>query len=487
MRCSELERQRVAAIQETAYYRSKLAALQSNASADEMSKVEQLRISELEKQVSTLLTERLNQEKQLSELNESVAGQARSFEQAESRATEATKQLEVLEKNHKQVLEQHGDLQERFDTTDASLREHANRLLSQSSLLDQLQAERDTQVAKVEELTLFRERHIRALEQARTALTSVSNRAEEVETQWQRSRDDVSKLEAEVAELRSELESRIADSESTHKRLKDAENSWAKSREEADELRALATNRLGELLDAHRDLQADEDRLSRGHIEKIQAMDGEISSLREMLQDATQQFDQSQRELSEHRSKAQAMVTEQMSLKSQLLGLRTQLATVLTDTGRLRRELATKDADLRDRAKELADSTLHLTTLRNHLAENGIAIDEDNISNGRSTTPTTVSALQAQLAERSRAHEETRRELEAVTRQKEDVEVRNASLIAELERGRSSSSSGKPLDDASWESRALAAEQQLSEVEQSHKARLQQMEDDYQLAVHYVK
>jgi hypothetical protein len=44
--------------------------------------------------------------------------------------------------------------------------------------------------------------------------------------------------------------------------------------------RALTTGSLGELLDLHHDLRADKDRLTRGHVEKVEAMEVEATSLR---------------------------------------------------------------------------------------------------------------------------------------------------------------------------------------------------------------
>jgi hypothetical protein len=68
--------------------------------------------------------------------------------------------------------------------------------------------------------------------------------------------------------------------------------------------------------------------------------------------------------------------------------------------------------------------------------------------------------------------------------QKQDAEVQIDQLHDELEKARAASSNG--IDEGA-DARAEEAERKLEETEQSYKARLAQLEEDYQLAVHYVK
>ena len=79
------------------------------------------------------------------------------------------------------------------------------------------------------------------------------------------------------------------------------ENSWAQSREEADAFRALTTGSLGEFLDFHRDLKTDEERVIRGHAEKVAAMEMEIGQIRKMLKDAIVRLDKAGVELTTQR------------------------------------------------------------------------------------------------------------------------------------------------------------------------------------------
>ncbi|KAJ7630754.1 hypothetical protein FB45DRAFT_833493 [Roridomyces roridus] len=480
---ADAERMKANATQEAAYYRAKLTALE-NANEAEAGRIERERVADLERQMSTLVSERWEQDRKLSELSDSLALQTTLCEQAEALAADASKRAELADESHERTMQRHNSIQERHNTLEAQLREHADHLLSQTSVLEQKEADEMSLRAQVDELIQSRDQHLRALEQARIALQASASRAEEVDVQYDRAREQISTLETDLVELRGELESRTAEVDSIRARLTDVENSWAKSREEADAFRALTTGGLGELLDSHRDLKTDEDRMARGHAEKTQAMESEAAALRKMLKDATQQVDQAQGQLAEERRRVREHEVEHSLLRSQMVGLRAQLSNTLADAGQAKKNLADREARLNDRSKESSDATLRLGMLRNYLAESGISVDEDlSRSRPQGSTSPQVADLENKLAERARLHDKMERELAQAVRKHREAESQLSQMSSQLEAARSSSSASSPEAEA----RAAEAERKLEETEQGYKARMQQMEEDYQLAVHYVK
>lgn len=477
---------RLSAVQEAAYYRAKVAALEASSDGD-LVRAERDRISELERQFATVSAERTEQHRRLAELSDALAMQTSLREQAETRASEAVNRNEMVQGSHERTLRDHSDLRERFAETEASLREHQERVLSHASLLEKKEAEHSGFQSQIDDLTRSRDQHVRALEQARIAMEAASRRADEVDGSYERAREQVTQLESDVAELRGELESRTTEVDSARARLAQLENAWAQSREEADAFRALTTTGLGELLDSHRDLKADEDRMTQGHGEQVQAIESQVGSLRALLQGANQRVDSAQKELTQERRRVQNLELEHLSLGSQLAGVRAQLTKVMAENGNLRKDAASRDSDLRAKAKETSEVNLRLGTLRNYLAENGIVVDESEIPSTQGAgTSARVAQLQDQLAEQTHLYDEAERELETVLQQKQDAEAQIDMLSAELERARSSRSPANG-DNEDAEARAEDAERKLEESEQSYKARLQQLEEDYQLAVHYVK
>ena len=501
-RIHEAERQRASAIQEAAYYRAKLAALEA-ASEGGVARLERERTAELERQLTVALSERAERERRAAELGDALAMQGALLAQAEARAQEASQHSEALEQAHVRTLRDHTEMQERHEDVEAALRAHADRLLAQSSALEQKEADLAHAHAQLDELSVSRDQHVRALEQARTALLVATTRAEAVDEGNQRTRQAAIALENELAELRGELEARTAEVETARVRLAEVENSWAKSREEADAFRALTTTGLGELLDTHRDLRGDEDRLTRGHAEKVQAVEAEAAALRAMLKDAAARLEALHAELAHERRGAREGETEQMALRSQIVGLRAQLSNALADGGRLRKEVAVRDADVRQAGKAAADAELRLGMLRNYLAENDIVLDNDGLpanasaaanaaSGDAAAAAARIAELEARLEEFTRAQDKAERELQVVARQKRDAEAQVSSMSAQLDRLRSTQSpamSARNGDEAhgGGEARAAEAERRLEETERSFKARLQQQEDDYRLALQLVK
>jgi chromosome segregation ATPase len=295
--------------------------------------------------------------------------------------------------------------------------------------------------------------------------------------------------------LRGELETRNVEVEAARSRLTEVENSWTKSREEADAFRALTTTSLGELLDSHRDLKADEDRLGRGHAEKIQAVEAEAQSLRLLWREVSQRADEASAKLSEERNRVQEQAGEVSGFRAQLVGLRGQLAGALGECVRLKAEMGGLERTVKEKGKEASDAQAKLLMLRNYLIENGVVVDDEEleqqgkggvtVKDSNKSKSAAVAELENKLAEKTRLHENAERELEKVLRQKRDVEVQVTQLSSRLDSLRTTPTNASPAMEA--DERLQEAEEKLEIVQQAHQQKVKQLEDDYNMAVHYVK
>jgi chromosome segregation ATPase len=212
----------------------------------------------------------------------------------------------------------------------------------------------------------------------------------------------------------------------------------------------------------------------------------ETASLRNMLKDATQRMEEAQANLTQERRRTRDAEVEQSSFVLSLSHFVHNFRT-LHDTGRLRQDLANKESLIQDKAGEASDANVRLVMLRNYLAEQGISPDDDDTNFEESSSR--IAELETKLAERTRLHEDAERELEQTMRRKRDIESQASMLSVQLDRLRSTQSPGVRDDTQirAAEARAVEAEQKLDEIERGYKLRMQQMEEDYQLAVHYVK
>jgi chromosome segregation ATPase len=472
------------ALQETAFYRAKVAAYESG-SLNDVTKLERERSTTLERRLAAALAEQQNQARRLAELTESLATQAQLREQAEERIAHATKRAEHAEAAHAILIHSHTELQDKHSRAESTLREHSTQITSLTSVVQQRDADHSHAQSQLESLYSSRDQHIKALEHLQSALAISTSRAEEADALWRQSRDRIAQLEVDQIELRNEVELRVHEVESASARLAETENAWAKSRVEADAFRALTTGSLGQLLDSHKDLKADEERSSQGHVEKVAALEEEVAGLRLLLKEFEDRASATHTDLADHRQRLRDLAAEHVSLKSQMSGIRAQLSEALASSSQGRKEVAEREAQLKDSTRGLMEAELRLSTLRNYLAENGITPDLDELlsrptDSDPAASSVRVRELELQLAEKTRLYEDAERAFRAAERQRQTADAKLEQLS-----GAGSPRSGSPMAQAL--ARADAAERQLAEVEQSHKDRLQQMEADYQTAVHYVK
>lgn len=480
---AEAERIKSNAIQEAAFSRAKLAAYESRSLGD-LSSLDKERSLNLERQLSGAQNDRQALQRQVNDLTEALQTQIQLKEQVDEQRNASTQRADNLERLYSELVRTHSELQKKHEFVSGSLRDHSSRLASLSSLTQQHEAERSGSQSQITTLTESRDQHIRALEQMKVALAAAASRGEEVDGQLRQARERITQLEADQDELRNEVRSKSHEAEVASARLLETEDAWAKTREEADALRALTTGSLGQLLDFHRDMKADEERTIQPYLDKIAALEQEASKLRRLFKEFEQKNTESQEEIEEDRRKHREATTEHLALLSQLAGVRSQLADQIARSGGIQKALAERDDQLSEASRAVAAVELQLATLRNYLAENRITVDIEELLVGRARNQSVLSAFQLrnledQLENKSRRLEDSERALRAAEAGRRIAEDR----LQEISGG--SSRSQSPL--ASAIARAEAAEKQLAEAEQAHKERLQQMEADYQTAVHYVK
>lgn len=189
----------------------------------------------------------------------------------------------------------HSDLQARYELCQCTIQDQAEKLVSQSSALEQREAELLYANSRLDALKTLQQQHLQFAEQTQSALDVSSSLLQEITTKWEISTQRIGELENDLtgAKFKLELEVRTAEASAAAARLAQVERAWARSREEANGMRSLTT----------------------------------------------QSSEQTQQTLSETRRQLVDFEKERSSLKAQVLGLRSQLSGAGAHTEKLRQEL----------------------------------------------------------------------------------------------------------------------------------------------------
>jgi len=225
-------------------------------SGKEVARLEDGRFIELERQLLAMRAAQTEWDRRIAQLTDGLALKSALLEEAEANAAEAKMELRELQAKLDELL---------------LSRDHALEYAEANAAEEKKRAALEVRElqAKLDELMQSRDEQLRTPEKAQSALQKATSRAADVNAD-ERSQP-ASKHETELAEMRAELEGKKSELESVRLRLSDAEDGWAKSKAEADTLRTQTTADL---------VNTDVDRVMHRLLERMRAMEVEMSSLR---------------------------------------------------------------------------------------------------------------------------------------------------------------------------------------------------------------
>ena len=341
-----------------------MATLESHSSND-LARVEKERINELERQLATLHNDHAATIRDLEKIHGDTSSSRDLHVASSQREAETLRRAEAAEEAHRQAIEEIEELQYKAKMAETGLREHSERSVALSSTAQQREAERDRLQSQLDEAISQRDGHLSLIEQVQAAVVAAGARSAEIEGAHQQATKRIEVLEQELHEAKLEMESRSREAETARSRMTDVENAYAKSREEADSLRSVTTSRLGELLESHKNLRADETRSMRGHQDQVRALEEEGNSLRRMLKEAGQRLDAAEAGVSTHRSRMRELELEGQGLRGQVRETRTRLIAAQMEVGKLKEAQGAKDTELKERDLAVTEIETRCSMLRN--------------------------------------------------------------------------------------------------------------------------
>ncbi|PWY97244.1 hypothetical protein BCV70DRAFT_69247 [Testicularia cyperi] len=493
-RLSESDRARSAALQEAAYYRAKLSAIESG-NTTEVTRLDRERASKLEKSLADALRESAQLERQTSSLREQTKLEQQLRNSAEERLSETAKRAMAAEAAQMKAYDELAALQKRNYTAESALREHTEQVATLSSMATRSKADHDHVRGQLEDAQANVAAHLAALTQLQAAHAAVATRATEYERRHEEHRALLQQHQSTIGELKAQLEAKSEEAHSHSSRAAELETLLSQHRQEAEAHRMAATSGLAQLLASKDQQQGGSRDLSGGalgstlppHVEeKMRALEEEAESLRQLHSEARQTADVHASSLQEMRERHLTLEKSQAGLRSELTAMRSQLTIALQEVARLKDISTAKDLELRDRSRDIEAAQVKASLLKQFMAERGVSVpNDDELSIKSGYADRRVRELEDEIELRTREIQEAEHRLQ-------DSESRVEELTRELEHQASLSasrglSSEGGTGSAEAELRAQAAERELAETTASYKERMAQLENDYQTAVQFVK
>ncbi|GAA5868773.1 hypothetical protein JCM3774_003887 [Rhodotorula dairenensis] len=494
------ERSQVATLQEAAYARAKLAALEAG-SPTELAKVERERSATLEQKLAEAIAARLTLAEKVSKLETDAAHHQSMRASAEERCEEALARAREAEENHNQVFADLTSLRVKSGEHERGLADHAERNAGLTATSQRLEEENAQlrEAAQAHESSV--EQWLAAIAAAEAALLVAHKRNDEIATMRESAAREAQEHRERAAGLEREVESLRSERDAAQARAEEAERLHAAAREASDSHYALATGGLSQLLASRRsrptalknlsrsaDAANDSDNGDDGDDEtssargpasaQLSALQVELDGVKQLHAKAQSQQADLAAELAQAREREAGLHTQLAQARTQLAVVQRQHTSVLDELNTHKSRLADHEHQAREAVRARDAAIVKAGVLRNLLADHGLASPAEDDSPAK-FSPMTGDESADQLAMRVR---ELEADLTTRQHQRQQIEERVtereaeiARLHDELERERNGG-----LD---VRTRADKAQEELEILQSRH----QQLEATHLKAVQYVK
>jgi chromosome segregation ATPase len=449
-RVAEVEHQRDVALSEAAYARAKLAAVggsqrdtaQSEGVGRGGSETRSDRSTEISRRLALALASQAELKAKVESLSLEVGEERTAKELAQETQDATSKRLGELElQNNSLELE---SLRSELHRLRGTVREESALRSEAESSMKQLQIDKAELVQRLEEANGHLHNHGTTIGALREAVTTSAAKTALLEKQLEEERDLREELERKLLQLRSEHEERTAELDNTSRRLKDAEELVETHAKEAESHRAALLAGLDKAasFDADTNIKS----LVNQRVVALQEQVDRANGLAKANQQAANTTADKLRRAEERIAGLEAY-QEQTSREG--LQLRRQLQSALKDYQTLSAENREVKAQLESHQRDANALAIQHGALKDLLGERGVNMSDSRRSpmldspGSRFGTPehARLRELEQQLQATVKVHEETK---------------------------------------ASFELRE-------QEADRAYHEKLEQLENDYQSAVHYVK
>ncbi|KAM0789070.1 hypothetical protein ACM66B_003133 [Microbotryomycetes sp. NB124-2] len=368
-----------AALQEAAFLRAKLAAIESG-SASDLEAAERSRLSELEQQLTTTASAKHDLQRQVAHLEAQLADMVGEKALFDERHQAAVSRADAAESSYSRALADYADLQKRNHSHESTLQYHVERIAALTSASAQLESDNARLRGELEAAETAVDQHSRALKDAQTALLASATQHDELRSTHQRLVTSANEHETQNAHLQAQLATSQQETESLRKQLESMEQQLQSAHTAHSAAQALATGGLAELLatrgaGATRSLPGVED----GTSDRAAALQEEGQTLRRALDEIRGKHETATGKLDEALSRHAQLQAQIMQLRTELTAAKSEAAKSQTTCAQLQAAVDAQESELQDARSRLRQSEIRVSLLRNFMAEHNVAATDDEL------------------------------------------------------------------------------------------------------------
>jgi uncharacterized coiled-coil DUF342 family protein len=449
-RVAEVEQQRDIAVNEAAYARAKLAAhggsQQSTPSLDghsqDLDKAASERTTDLSRRLALALASQNELKLKLEVITADFDQEKRGRELAEETAEATRRRLAELEMQNNPLETE--SLRAQLHQIEASLREESMLRTEAESSLKQLVLDKEELSKRLEDSSGRLKDFGENIGTLREAVTASSNKAAVLEKQLDEERERRESLERKLLQLRSEHEERTAELENATRRLRDAEELAESHAREAE------THKNAFLSGLDRASSFDSETSVRSLVDqRVASSEAQVERANTLAKASQAAADEAAEKLRRAEERIAGLEAYQEQASREGLQLRRQLQAALKDSQTYTAENRELKSKLEAHQREAGALAVQHTALKDLLGERGV-----NYTDSRRSPRIESPGSRFGTPEQSR--------------------------LRELEQQLSTSLKAHDELKSSFETRE-------QEADRAYREKLEQLENDYQSAVHYVK
>ncbi|KAK5823584.1 hypothetical protein F5H01DRAFT_138154 [Linnemannia elongata] len=477
----EAERIRTAALQEAAYLKAKVSALQSG-EVSALVSTETARAVDLEKRLTTALGQVDKLQSQQAQHEALLERERHARETAQERARQASAAAEEAQQARTRSLADMTSLHERASVAEAGLREVEAKHASSEARLSSYQQQSTALFSQISGLKTTVDHQKKSLEKAKLAYSVANDRAEHADRLWTQARQEIDHTQLEFASARADFERAQREADHWKTKAQETDLLWQKAKSENEAMRTLLEEDMNASYSPGANARKHDSIMAITSASRVAELEHELGTLRHLLRESQAAAAQANKDLGESMLRISQLESTSMAARTEAGEAQRQLSTAEDRVASLEAQLSQKEEALEEMAKEQENNEVQLGVLRGVMRENGLLADDlilDALSqgvNGQSSAngAVTMTGLKTKVQEAEKIAQESKQQLEEMSALKQHQEERIQQLQADYQTAvhyvQGSETMVKRLRDEAQAAKAdkEAMEKALQEMEAAH-------------------